>query len=442
MAPDDITPGPDDIGEDPTEQYEYVEEVVEYKDTRWLRTFLVVVLVILLLLLVGVGYFLWNSSRVSGGATTANKNGKMVWVRSIYGWGPAPDQQLSAPTAVAAGPDGLIWSNSANKLAVAFNRNGSFDRLLMSSPATSTSKPATESAGAMGAHPGKTPKATKPTGVTAVFSLDVDGSNNLYIGDDAEGNALKFTPEGKLVQGWSIPGLVKIAANDSAMAVLGRFNLGVFKQDASTPVFEFGTRGQGAEQFDYPTGVHIDEQGFVYVADTQNRRVRKYTPSGRMEWEVGKVPDRKFQTHVQVSEGEFQLPTGVTTDANGRVVVIDAFNYNITVLNGADGKKIGTYGEYGQEDGQFDNPSAISYDKKLDYFVVADTGNNRVQVVRIPGSGKLTASNAVSRAFANPLWILCLPFIILLIAALATYLMNRRRKREEAAAAAEAGAAG
>ena len=85
---------------------------------------------------------------------------------------------------------------------------------------------------------------------------------------------------------------MKIAANDSAMAVLGRFNLGVFKQDASTPVFEFGTRGQGEEQFDYPTGVHIDEQGFVYVADTQNRRVRKYTPSGRMEWEVGKVPDR------------------------------------------------------------------------------------------------------------------------------------------------------
>ena len=71
----------------------------------------------------------------------------MVWVRSIYGWGPAPDQQLSAPNAVAAGPDGLIWSNSANRLAVAFNRDGPFDRLLMSSPATSTSKPATRPPG-------------------------------------------------------------------------------------------------------------------------------------------------------------------------------------------------------------------------------------------------------------------------------------------------------
>ena len=105
-------------------------------------------------------------------------------------------------------------------------------------------------------------------------------------------------------------------------------------------MFSFGSRGQGVNQFDLPTGVHIDDAGFVYVADTQNRRVRKYTPSGRLIWDAGTVPDRKFETHVQASTGLFQLPTGVTTDANGRVVVTDAFNYNLTVLDGETGKEI------------------------------------------------------------------------------------------------------
>lgn len=440
---DEIMPGPG--GEEPSETYEYVEEIVEYKDNRGLRTLLAVILVILIFLIAGVGYLLWDSSRVQGGPSAAVKAGKMVWVRSIYGWGPGQDQQLSAPTAVATGPDGTIWSNSGNRIAVSFHSNGTFDRIIKSSEQTASSQATTGSATAKGAHLGAATK-TKPkaraTGVTAIFSLDVDSNNNLYIGDDAEGNALKFTPEGKLVEGWSIPGLSKIAASDSHVAVLGKANLGVFNQGTGAPVFSFGTRGQGVNQFDLPAGVHIDEAGFVYVADTQNRRVRKFTPSGRLIWDVGTLPDRKFETHVEASTGEFQLPTGVTTDANGRVVVTDAFNYNLTVLDGETGKKIASYGEYGQADGQFENPSAISYDPVRDYFVVADTTNNRLQVVRLPGSAKLTPSNLVNRAFQNPIWVLCCPFLILLVALAVSYALSRRRRREEDAAAASVAQAG
>ena len=428
MAPDDLTHGPGGKGEEPSEAFEYIEEVVEYKDTRWLRTLLAVILALLLLLLVGVGYFLWTNSKVSGGPTSQAGSGKMVWVRSIYGWGTSSDEQLSGPTAVTTGPDGMIWTNSRNRLAIAFTPAGKLDRLLESNPDTSTSQAATASANP--SHPGASPS-SKPgaKGVQAVFSIGVDSSNNLFIGDDAAGNVLKFTPEGRLLKGWAVPGLGKIAVNDSLVAVTGAGNLGVFNQSTGAPVFGFGTRGQGKNQFDLPAGVHLDDQGYVYVADTQNQRVRKYTPSGRLLWDAGTVPDRKFQAHVQTPKGIFQLPTGVTTDDNGRVVVIDAFNYNIVVLDGATGKKVGSYGEYGQADGQFDNPSAIAYDRARDYFVVADTGNNRLEVVRIPGSGRLTAGSAVARFFQNPIWILCLPFIILLIAVLVTSLLNRRRKK-------------
>lgn len=432
MAPDDITPGLDDNAEEPSGTFEYVEEIVEYKDTRWLRTLLIVLLIILLLLLAGAAYLLLAGNKVAGGPTSQGGTGKMVWVRSIYGWGPTANDQLAAPVAVAFSPDGTIWSNSRNRDVIAFTPQGKLDRLIRSNPATSTGPGA-------GTHPGATTPSQQATeSVQAVFSIDVDGSNDLFVGDDSSGHVLKFTPEGSLLKGWAVPGLGKAAVNDSFVAVTGKGSIGVFNQSTGAPVFDFGTRGQGVNQFDLPAGIHIDDQNYVYVADTQNQRVRKYTPSGRLIWDAGTVPDRKFQSHVQAPTGLFQLPTGVTTDANGRVVVIDAFNYNITVLDGATGKKIASYGEYGQADGQFDNASAIAYDSARDYFVVADSGNNRLQVVRIPGSGRLTATSLIARAFANPLWILCMPFIILLLAFLITALIRRRRRKQEAVEDAEA----
>ncbi len=447
MTPEEITPGPEPVAQGASGTYEYIEEVVEYRDTRKLRILLITVLTILVLLLATLSYVVLTSSSGKGGAAKPTGSNEMVWVRSIYGWGTGEDQHLITPNSVAVGPDGLIWTNSRNRYAVAFNPDGSFDRVLMSNPSTATSSATSEgvspdepqaggadSLSPMGQGQNKTPGGA----VAAVFSLDVDADNNLYIGDDSRKNVLKFTPEGKLEQGWNIPGLVKLAANDSRVAVIGKGNIGVFAQDTGAPVFGFGTRGQGAEQFDLPVGVHIDEAGNVYVADTQNQRVRKYGPSGRLLWDAGTVPDRKNpKTHdarnAEASKGIFELPTGVTVDGNGRVVVVDAFKYQIIVLDGETGKKLADYGEYGPADGQFTNPSAITYDADRDYFIVADTDNNRLQVVRIPGSSAAPVQSVIRRAFDRPVWILCLPFLVLLIAALVTALVSRRRVEQPAA---------
>lgn len=434
MAPEETIPSPDPT--DAEGPFEYVEEVVEYRDTRGLRTFLGIVLVLLILLLVGVSYVLYRSYALTGAPQQANANGVkgMVWVRSIYGWGGAQSQQLVAPNTVAVSPDGTIWSNSDNHTAVAFTTQGKFVRQLSSNPATQSASASSTA----GSHGQAAPR-PQAEGVSAVYCVATDAQNNLYVSDDAQAHLLKFTPEGSIIHGWSIPGLTKMDVNGPRVAVLSQGSLGVFNQDNGAPVYTFGTRGQGAGQLDLPVGVHIDDQGNVYVADTQNRRIRKFSPAGKLLWDAGTVPPRTFETHVTQPTGLFQLPTGVTTDANGRVEVIDAFNYNITVLDPATGKKIATYGQYGQEDGYFDNPSAIAYDKAHDYFVIADTGNNRLQVVRIPASGKATAGGALfDRATENPAWVLCCPFILLVIAIIVTALVSRRRRARQLA---EAGAA-
>src|SRR2546425_7485623 len=50
----------------------------------------------------------------------------------------------------------------------------------------------------------------------------------------------------------------------------------------SPPVFElaWGSLGSGDGQFNTPWGVAVDQVGNVYVADTDNHRVQKFTATG------------------------------------------------------------------------------------------------------------------------------------------------------------------
>ncbi|MES4792607.1 MAG: hypothetical protein C4321_06110 [Chloroflexota bacterium] len=41
---------------------------------------------------------------------------------------------------------------------------------------------------------------------------------------------------------------------------------------------EFGGPGREEGRFDEPWGVNVDRDGFIYVADTRNDRVQKFSP--------------------------------------------------------------------------------------------------------------------------------------------------------------------
>jgi sugar lactone lactonase YvrE len=449
-----IAPRSDDLGEEQSEIFDDEETYEPSEPARKpasssrtssrLRLLLAVNLGVLVLLLAGAAYALTVAATPKGApkasvlSVIAPASTEMEWVRSIYSWGNGQAEHLVTPNTVAIGPDGVIWTNSKNRYAVAFNPDGSFDRILMSNPSTAsagTTSGSTPSKSKMPGVPDSKSATASPTGVNAVFSIAVDSKNNLFIGDDSDGAIMKFTPEGRLEQGWSVPGLLKVAANDSAVAVVGQGNLGVFTQSTGDPIYAFGSRGQGVDQFDLPMGVHIDNGGNVYVADTQNQRVRKYDATGRLLWDAGTVPDRTTAkshgaTSAVSASGIFELPTGLTVDGNGRVVVVDAFKYAIIVLDGATGQKVAEYGDFGPEDGFFDNPSAIAYDPARDYFVVADTQNNRLQVVRLPGSSKSPVVAAVVRAADRPIWVLGLPVAFLLVAVPGTTFFRRWRAKK------------
>jgi hypothetical protein len=405
--------------------------------SRRLNVVLSVNLFILLMVLAAGAYAVMVAGAPKGAPAIAAKPvstaGGMTWVRSIYSWGEESDQSLVAPNTVAIAQDGTIWTNSRNKYAVAFHRDSTFDRVLMTDPRGAGTKPKEKSK--------PSAEATAPANVSTVFSLAINKGNALFIGDDGSGNILKFNTGGKIIDGWQAPGFTKMDANEERVAVIAPGALGVFDQKTGSPVYSIGTRGQGVDQFDLPLGVHIDDANNVYVCDTQNQRVRKFDPAGKLVWDAGTVPDRKTAREhgvVATATGTFELPTGVTVDGNGRVVVVDAFKFQVIVLDGATGKKIADYGDFGTEDGAFNNPSAIAYDRVRDYFVVADTTNNRLQIVRLPGSAKPAAAvaAAVQRNMVDrPGWVFAIPFAFMAIAIPGSSLLRRMRHRSAPAPA-------
>ena len=81
--------------------------------------------------------------------------------------------------------------------------------------------------------------------------------------------------------------------------------------------------------------------------------------------------------------GQFLYPKGVAFDAAGHIVVVEQYNHRVQVLRYSDGAHVRTIGSegFGNGVGQFDSPHggiAIDSDGRI---VVADSFNNRVQVL-------------------------------------------------------------
>ena len=88
--------------------------------------------------------------------------------------------------------------------------------------------------------------------------------------------------------------------------------------------------GAGASFFD-PVGVALDTSGNVYVADTYNHRIRKVTPGG----EVSTLAGSGSATFADGSGAGaiFNRPQGVAMDTSGYVYVADTENHRIRKLS-------------------------------------------------------------------------------------------------------------
>jgi predicted membrane-bound mannosyltransferase/DNA-binding beta-propeller fold protein YncE len=166
-------------------------------------------------------------------------------------------------------------------------------------------------------------------------------------------------------------------AKDGAVYVADSRNHRVLHLDMEGNILhEWGAFADGVDipvadgTFNEPWGIAVAPDGSVYVTDTWNHRIEKFTPAGKFitSWGIfgqGETSD------------SFYGPRGLAVDAEGRVYVTDTGNKRIAVFN-ANGNFITDFGSAGFDPGQFDEPVGITVDKNGTVYVV-DTWNQRIQ---------------------------------------------------------------
>src|SRR6266481_3828001 len=134
-----------------------------------------------------------------------------------------------------------------------------------------------------------------------------------------------------------------------------------------------GGRGTGKGEFDSPTGIAVDGNGNVLVADTNNGRIEKFSPTGAFLSITGTKGS---------GQGQLGAPNGVTVDRTGNIYVADASNHLVQKLS-TDGKLIAEW--KGPEPG-FYGPRRIAIGPDDSIYVV-DQGHTRV--VKFSPDGKV-----------------------------------------------------
>ena len=132
--------------------------------------------------------------------------------------------------------------------------------------------------------------------------------------------------------------------------------------------------GNGEGQFDRQSGIALDPDENLYVADTRNHRIQKFTRDGEFLMEFGSFGS---------AEGEFNMPWGIYVDELGDVYVADWRNDRVQKFS-AEGEFIFSIGRSGDGEGEFNRPSGVAVDQDGDIYV-ADWANSRVQLFRPDG---------------------------------------------------------
>ncbi len=198
--------------------------------------------------------------------------------------------------------------------------------------------PADKALGSEGTAPGKF---KNPRDI----ALAPDGT--LYVADTGNHRIQHLSPDGEVLQVW------------------GTFSNSAENQAPPGTFYE-------------PWGIAVGPDGSVYVADTWNHRVQKFTAEGQFITQWGYFGQGE-------SGAAFWGPRDILVSPDGRVFVSDTGNKRIAVFD-PDGNFITQFGSPGLLKGQFDEPVGIAIGPEGKIFV-ADTWNQRVQVFKADENG-------------------------------------------------------
>jgi len=208
--------------------------------------------------------------------------------------------------------------------------------------------------------------------------LAVDSKGKLYVADGKVGVIFIIDPETrdtelikngkdanfKLIVGLALDDTDRLFVSDA-----GNRNILVFGPNHKA---EVAIR----EGLNVPAGLAIDtENRFLYVADIEADQVLVYdVDTFKLLRRIG----TGGKDHSLTTPGDFAKPTGVAVDSDGNLYVADMLNARVEVFD-ADGNFIRAFGKRGDGPGYFAMPKGVAVDCD-GHIWVTDSVQNRVQL--------------------------------------------------------------
>ncbi|MEK6589698.1 MAG: RHS repeat-associated core domain-containing protein, partial [Nitrospinota bacterium] len=213
------------------------------------------------------------------------------------------------------------------------------------------------------------------------YNIAVDGEENLFIADMTNHRVRKVSADGIITL---VAGSGSYGCEDCSGGYGGD---GGFATDA---------------RLNRPSGVTIDGQGNLFIADRDNHRIRKVSPDGIIITVAGNGVRGYSGDGSQATNAKINSPEGIAVDGLGNLFISDTGNHRIRkispdrIITTVAGNGIAGYSGDGgaASSAMLYSPTGVTVDKLGNLFIV-DYWNARIRKVNVNGVIITVAGNGI-----------------------------------------------
>lgn len=209
------------------------------------------------------------------------------------------------------------------------------------------------------------------------LAVDRARGDLLYVGDQENDRLQVFTRTGEFIRQWGDAQFQHIhdvgIDRESGDIFVGDLELHTLRKFSSTGelLASYGGPGTAPGKFNGVWGVSTDSSGYVYVADTYNRRIQKLDRDGGFVKEWGGYGGETFVK-----------PTGVYVDANDTVYVCDSLAEVVVLFDGEG--EVQAVWDLAEIYGSRSEPEDIVIDADGVHIYIAEVFDHRIIHLTLP----------------------------------------------------------